>query len=336
MTRTSPVTFGILGAGRIAHAFAAALAATDNAVLAAAASRDPDRAARLGPQRTHPSYEDLLADETVEAVYVATHNGLHRSLTLAALAAGKHVICEKPLAPCAADCLEMVAAARAAGRRLVEAFMYRHHPQIAALHELLEAGVIGKLRTVETAFSALLSDEDDVRYRRDWGGGSLLDVGTYCVNMCRHTVGREPRRAIAFGAFHPACDIDLACHGVVDFGDGVFGAISCGFDGGLRNHAILSGERGVITCPQAFANVHQPTTVIVEAAGRRTVHEFAPQDVYRLEIEDFVTAIRTGADPLLPDDDGLRNARVLDALLASARNQGRPSEIAPASAPVTP
>ncbi len=324
MTRSKPVSFGILGAGRIAlNAMAPAIRAAAGAELAAVASRDITRARSAGPNRAYDRYEDLLDDEEVDAVYVATHNGLHHPLTLAALEHGKHVMCEKPLACNAAQAEEMAAAARRYDRLLVEAFMYRHHPRLLRTKSLLHEGAIGEIARVEASFSFLMSNSEDVRWSASWGGGALLDVGCYCVNVCRYLFGSEPIAVVALGCFHPQQDIDTSLHGVMDFGCGRFGIVSCGFDGGLRNCASAVGPRGTIDLPDAFANSGKPTTLVVDAAGKRAETAFEPVDVFRLQVEDFVRAIQTGSSALLPLDDGVRNARVLDALLESARQDGR-------------
>ncbi len=320
MTATDPVRFGVIGVGRISqNRFAPALANASNAILAAAASRDSERAAALGA-KAYDRYEDLIADGEVEAVYIATHNGLHKDLTLKALAAGKHVLCEKPMGRDPAECEEMIAAARAAGRHLVEAFMYRHHPQVAKALELVEAGAIGELKVVEASFSFHLEREDDVRLNPEWGGGGLLDVGCYCVNWCRLFLGHEPHAVRARAAFHPEHDVDLSLHGVLDYGDGRFGVISCGFDSGLRHPALLSGTGGIIRVPEAFFTLPgQTTSVILENEAGAKTFPCGPVDTFQCEIEDLADAIRSDRPPLLPPEEGLRNARVMAALLSAAR-----------------
>ena len=326
------VQFGILGAGRIAaRAFAPALQSATNADLAAVASRDLDRAKALGGRRAYDSYEALLDDPEVEAVYIATHNGLHHPLTIRAVERGKHVLCEKPLACDASQCSEMVAAARAHSRHLMEGFMYRYHPQIAEARAMLDAGAIGDLRVIEASFSFLHTDETDVRCNPAWGGGSLMDVGCYCVNACRYFLGGMPGTVKAYATFHPLHGVDTSVHGVLDFGQGRYGVISCGFDGGLRNRLLLCGTQGTITLPSAFANRLQATTLELRTPRESRDVPFEPADVFRLEIEDFARAVRGGPPPMLEPEEGLRNARVIEALFASARQEGMPKRAAPAS-----
>jgi xylose dehydrogenase (NAD/NADP) len=323
MNTQHPVQFGIVGVGRIsANAFAPALAASANAQLAAAASRDLDRAQALRPKRAYDRYEALLDDPDVEAVYIATHNGLHHPLTIRAIERGKHVLCEKPLACSTAECEEMVAAAREHARHLMEAFMYRYHPQMAEARSLLESGAIGDVRGVEASFSFQLKDESDVRLNPEWGGGSVFDVGCYCVNACRYFLSGMPNAVTAMATFHSVHRVDLCLHGVLDFGDGRYGLVSCGFDGGVRNRVLICGTNGTLTLARAFANSGKPTTLVIDSGGQVRESAFAPTDVYVLEIEDFARAVRGGPAPMLGPEEGLRNARVMDALLASARDGG--------------
>ncbi len=329
MTPPGPVQFGIVGVGRIvAGAFAPALTTAAGAELAAAASRDLRRAKKLNPKRAYDQYDALLVDPEVEAVYIATHNGLHHSLGLRAMECGKHVLCEKPLAGDPSQCEELIAAARQHRLHLAEAFMYRYHPQMTEVQSLLKAGTIGEVRTVDASFSFLLADESDVRFNAAWAGGSVYDVGCYCVNVCRQVFGSTPRTVAAMATFHATCHVDVSLHGVLDFGRGRYGNVSCGFDGGLRNRVSICGTQGTLTLERAFANNRQPTVLVINAGGERRQVDFEPADVFRLEIEDFARAVRGGPPPLLAQEEGLRNARVIAALLASARAEGTPTPIA--------
>ena len=324
MNASDPVQFGILGVGRITvNAFAPALTAATNATLAAAASRDVARAQALHPPRAYADYLELLDDPAVEAVYIATHNGLHHPLTLRALERGKHVLCEKPLANDAAECAEMVAAARQYGRHLMEAFMYRYHPQMPEAAAIVQAGTLGEIKTLEASFSFHLTSENDVRLNPAWGGGGLLDVGCYCVNLSRFLMGGMPHAVTAMGTFHPVHGVDMSLHGVLDFGGGRYAVISCGFDAGFRNRVLVCGTKGTLTLTRPFANRGKPATLIVDVGGDVQEKSYPPPDLFRLQIEDFARAVRGGPPPLLAPEDGLLNARVLDALLAAARNPAR-------------
>jgi xylose dehydrogenase (NAD/NADP) len=315
----SPVRFGIVGVGRITREqFAPALASTEHAVLQAAASRDLRRAEALGPQRAYDSYSALLRDPDVDAVYVATHNGLHRELVLEALRCGKHVLCEKPLARSAEECEEMVATADAEERLLVEAFMYRHHPQIAKAQELVQEGVIGELTAVETSFSVHLTGTNDVRLRPEWGGGALLDVGCYCVNFARLFLGDTPQDVRAWAKIDDTHGIDLALHASLAYESGTHAALSCSFEGGLYQRAVLIGTEGAIELSEPFVTWMRRPRLAVQVGETEHVTEFEPENTFRMEIEDLSTAILSETSPLLRGNEGLLNARVLDRLLAAA------------------
>jgi len=322
MKADQPVQIGILGVGRIAvNAYVPAIRAAAQVELAAAASRDIARARAIQPKRAYGDYQSLLDDPGVEAVYIATHNGLHKPLTLAALERGKHVLCEKPLGCNAAECAEMAAAARRAGLHLVEAFMYRYHPSIREARELIANGAIGQLRTVEASFSFRMERNGDVRWRVDWGGGGVLDVGCYNVNACRYLFDAVPTAVTAMGDFDPHHGVDVALHGVLDFGAGRFGVISCGFDAGRRNRILACGTHGTISLPAGVGISNRTVSLLLETPGETRELAYAPVDTYRLQVEDFARAVR-GGEPLLDAEEGYRDAVVIDALLASARQGG--------------
>jgi predicted dehydrogenase len=314
-----PVQFGIVGVGRITREqFAPALLSTEHAVLQAAASRDIGRAEALGPQRAYDSYSLLLQDPDVEAVYIGTHNGLHKELVLEALTEGKHVLCEKPLGCTAQECEEMIATADASQRHLVEAFMYRHHPQIRRAQELVQGGVIGQLVVVEASFRVHLRQANDVRMHSEWGGGSLLDVGCYCVNIARLLLGDAPRAIHAWAKMHGVHGVDMSVHAVMEYESGKHAVISCGFDGGLYQRAALVGTEGALTLSAPFVTWMRPPRLAVHVGETEEVIDFEPVNTFRLEIEDLCNAIRSGTSPLLESQEALLNARVLDRIAAAA------------------
>jgi len=317
------VRFGIIGAGRITREqFAPAMLSAEGAVLHAAASRDMSRAQALKPQRAYDSYSVLLEDPDVEAIYVGTHNGLHKELVIEALKQGKHVLCEKPLGCTAEECEEMVATADATRRHLVEAFMYRHHPQIERVQELLRQGTIGELMVVEASFNVRLTDLNDVRMRPDWGGGSLLDVGCYCVNFSRLFLGDSPRDVRAWAKMHDVHAVDMGFHAALEYESGKHAALSCGFEGGLYQRAVLIGTEGVLDLSEPFVTWLRRPRLTIRVGETESVVEFDPVNTFRMEIEDLCTAIRSGTSPLLKPSEGLLNARVIDRLKAAAAHTG--------------
>ncbi len=316
-----PVRFGIVGVGRISRKrFVPALLSTECAVLQAAASRDVRAAEALRPTRAYNSYSALLRDSDVEAVYIATHNGLHRDLVIEALQAGKHVLCEKPLGCSADECEDMLAAADATGRLLVEAFMYRYHPQIDRVRDLVQGGVIGELMAVEASFRFLLTRADDVRLQPEWGGGALLDVGCYCVNFARVFLGDMPRDVYAWAHMDDAHGVDRSVHALLEYGSGKHAAVSCSFDGGLYQRAALIGTKGAIRLDEPFVTWAGPPHLTLHVGETEQSIAFDPVDTFRLEIEDFCAAVRSGDGPMLESTEGLLNARILDRIMAAAKS----------------
>lgn len=315
---SSQVRFGIVGVGRVTRErFAPALLGAEHAVLQAAASRDIRRAEALGPRRAYDSYSTLLRDPDVDAVYVATHNGLHKELVLEALRCGKHVLCEKPLGCTAEECDEMTATAGATQRLLVEAFMYRHHPQIKRAQALVQEGVIGELTVVKVSFHFRLTRTHDVRLHPEWGGGALLDVGCYCVDFARLFLGDAPRDVHAWTTIDRVNGVDTSFDAVLEYESGKHAGLSCGFDGGLYQRAVLIGTDGVLDLSEPFVTWRRRPRLTVTSGETEHVTEFDAVNTFRMEIEDLCTAILRGTPPLLKWNEGLLNARILDRVRAA-------------------
>ncbi len=315
-----PIRFGLIGAGRIArNQVAPAIHAAKLATLYAAASRDLARAESTKPERVYESYDALLQDARVDAVYIATHNGLHKELSIAAMRAGKHVICEKPLAMNASDCEEMARVGESTGMRLAEAFMYRHHPQIARAQELVRSGAIGEVMAVEASFRFPLSSPEDVRMNAEWGGGSLLDVGCYCVSASRLFLGDSPVGMKAMASYHPVKKVDVSLQGVLDYGSGRYAIISCGFDSGVNQKVVVSGTAGVMELDQPFKSWMGRPRILVKTKDREESLEFEAVNTFALEIDDLAGAIVDGREPLIGSRDAIANIRILDSLAHAAK-----------------
>lgn len=323
-----PIRFGLIGAGRIARKrLAPALHAAHGVAFVAAASRDLARAEALGADRSYSDYERLIADPEIDVVVVTTHNGLHRELSVAAMRAGKHVLCEKPLGLNAAEAAEMLQVARETGRHLVEAFMYRYHPQWDIVREHLSGGAIGELRSVEASFCFRLAEDEPTRLRAEWGGGALMDVGCYCVNVARSLLGDTPSGVIAHASFDRKTGVDRSLQGLLEYDAGRSAVINCSFDAGLHQQVVLVGTAGVLELSQPFktTDLGGVAVVVPELILRTTSRAqrmVAPAaNGYQLEIEDLAVAVATGAAPRLPPEEGLLNARIIDRLLADARER---------------
>jgi predicted dehydrogenase len=289
--------------------------------VTAVASRDSGRAKAYarehGLDRAHGSYEALLEDPDIEAVYISLPNALHIPWTLRALEAGKHVLCEKPLSRRAEDVERAFDLAESLGLVLSEAFMYRHHPQTAKLAELVAEQAIGQLRVVRAAFSFPLAaerGEDDTRFDPELDGGALMDVGTYCVNAMRLLAG-EPERVTATQVLGPS-GVDVVFAGTLSHAGGVVGHFDCGFVLPRRSELEVVGEEGSLFVATPF-QVRSPGIELRRAADVERV-AIEPGDSYLLELENVSAAIRGEATLLLGREDAVGQARTIEALYGAA------------------
>jgi xylose dehydrogenase (NAD/NADP) len=284
--------------------------------LLAVASRDQGRAdayaREWGIERAYGSYEALLADADIEAVYISLPNTLHCEWSIRAVEAGKHVLCEKPLSRHPEEVEAAFDAAERAGRLLMEAFMYRHNPQTSRLRQLLGEGAVGEPRLVRSTFSYGLYDADNIRLRTDVEGGALMDVGCYCVSVSRLAAGAEPDSV--FGqAWIGETGTDWVFTGSLRFPGDVLAIFDCGTALPERDELEVIGSEGSLFLDDPY---HANTPVIEQRRdGRVERIELEPADSYRLELENLGAAIRGEAEPLLGRDDALGQARALEALV---------------------
>jgi len=320
------VGWGILSSASIARrALVPAIHAAENARLVVLGTPNPDRvrenAARYS-YRVLPSYEAVLDDPDVEAVYNPLPNGLHAPWSLRALQAGKHVLCEKPFTVTTAEARELIEAARRTGRLLMEAFMYRFHPQMALAKELLDAGRIGALRLVRTRFSFNLPpDPANPRFQPDQGPGALMDVGCYCVNATRFFSGGPPAAVCARAAWDEASGGDLSMAGLLEYATHA-GLFDCSFEAAGRSGIEVVGSQGSLELPRPWLPGMEPGLVRLRSGGAVEEQTTAPVDQYRLMVEHFSECVRTGRPLVRGPEDALENMRVLEALRRSAR-EGR-------------
>jgi D-xylose 1-dehydrogenase (NADP+, D-xylono-1,5-lactone-forming) len=314
----APVKWGILSTARINGLFLAGVAPSDDVQVVALGSRDGERAARFaaehGIARAHSSYEELLADPEVEAVYNPLPNSLHIEWTERALGAGKHVLCEKPLSRHMDEVERAFDTADRHGRLLMEAFMYRHNPQTTRLTELVAGGTIGRLRVIRAAFSFNATDPANIRLSRALDGGALMDVGCYCVSGARLLAG-EPERVTAEQAIG-GDGVDVVFAATMRFGNDVLAHFDAGLALADRDKLEVVGEDGSLFLDDPW---HARTPVIELRRGDRTeLIEIPPEDSYGLEAENFSRAIRGEAEPLLGRTDALGQARAIEALYRAA------------------
>lgn len=303
------VRIGLLSTAAINRAILGARADDAPYEVVAVGSRDAGRARAYADEHgipvSHGSYAALLADPGVDAVYIALPNALHHEWTMRALAAGKHVLCEKPYTRHREQVDEAWDLAESRGLVLTEAYMWRHSAQTRLFRELLPE--VGTVRSVHATFSFVLDRDWDVRLDAGLGGGALLDLGCYCVSACRLVAG-EPE-AIHGERYVGRGGVDDAFAGVLRFPGGVLGTFQCSFTSGPANRIEVLGSAGALLVPQAFVN---PSGVVVLHGDERRVE---PGNHYRAELEDFCAAVR-GEHGVLNDRAEMRGqARVLDALL---------------------
>jgi predicted dehydrogenase len=295
--------------------------------VVAIASRDAAQARRvadrLGIRRSHGSYEALLADPDIDAVYIPLPNHLHATWTMAAARAGKHVLCEKPLALTAADAQQMVDVCQAEGVRLMEALMYRLHPSWVAVRELVESGRIGRLVAVQSWFSYYNDDPNNIRNVRDYGGGALYDIGCYCVNLSRLLFEGEPSR-VEGSVVRDATGTDVLTSGLLEFDRGV-ATFSCSTRTETDQRVHVYGTEGRISIGIPF-NIppDRPTEVFVTAGGDPPVDPatelltFATADPYTVEAERFAAAVLDDLPTPVPPEDAVANMRVIERIFEAA------------------
>jgi len=325
----SELRWGILSTADIARAkVIPGIRRADRCRIVAIASRDLGRAqaaaAEAGIPTVHGSYEALLADPDVDAVYIPLPNHLHAEWTIAAARAGKHVLCEKPLAMTAADAERMVAAAETAGVRLMEAFMYRLHPSWVAVLELVRSGRIGRLVAVQSWFSYYNDDAANIRNIRAAGGGALFDIGCYNVNLSRLLFGGEPDRVEASIARDPASGVDVLTSGLLEFPGGGIATFTCAIRAEDDQRVHVYGTEGRISVGIPF-NIppDRPTHVYVTHGGEPPVDPaterltFDAADPYTVEAARFAAAILDGTPTPVPPADAVANLRVIERLFAA-------------------
>jgi len=315
---TNTVKWGIISTADINRKVIPGAHASDKVDLVAVASRDQARADAYAKEWEIPqafgSYDDLLADPSIEAVYISLPNTLHCEWSIRALEAGKHVLCEKPLSRHPDEVTAAFDAADRTGRLLSEAFMYRHNPQTKRLKELVADGAIGELRVVRSVFSYSLYDEDNIRLRTDVEGGALMDVGCYNVSGSR-LLGGEPERAFGEAWFGPS-GTDWVFAGTLRFPANVIATFHCGTALPDQDELEAIGSEGSLFLDDPW-HCNNPVLEL-RKDGRVERIEIEHQDSYRLELENLSDAIRGEGELLLGREDALGQARTLEALHESA------------------
>jgi predicted dehydrogenase len=301
--------------------------AADRCEVVSIASRDAgiakDVAGRLGIPNAYGSYEELLADPDVDAVYIPLPNHLHAEWTIASARAGKHVLCEKPLAMTSAEAQRMLDVCASEGVRLMEAFMYRLHPSWEAVRELVSSGRLGALRAVQSWFSYFNDDPANIRNVAEYGGGALMDVGCYPVNLSRMLFDAEPLRVDASVTRDPTTGVDVLTSAILEFESGV-ADFTCSTRAESDQRVHIFGTEGRISFDIPFnIPADLPARVFVTSGGDPPVHPdtevltFDPADQYAVQAERFARAILEDEPTPIPPEDAVANMRVIEAIFAA-------------------
>jgi xylose dehydrogenase (NAD/NADP) len=324
------IRWGVMSTANIGRAAVnPAIQTSSNGSLVAVASRDLARAeafaAAHGIPTAYGSYEALLGDENVDAVYIPLPNSMHHPWVIRATQAGKHVLCEKPLALSAAECVEMEAAARDNDVLLMEAFMYRFHPRMERVVEMVRGGAVGELKAIRSSFTFRLRSQDNIRLDPDLGGGALMDVGCYCVNVSRTAVGEEPTMVQATADWTNR-GVDEFLAGMMRFPSGAVALFDCALTMERSESFEVAGTDGYLTIPAAFLP-GKGDVDFTEVRGREppTSHDVPGADEYQLMVEHFASCVLNGEAPRYPVSEAAANMRVIEALYRSARAGGAPA-----------
>ena len=317
------IRWGILSTANIGRAAVIpAIQSSKNGTVAAVASRDAQKGAefalKAGIPKSYGSYEALLDDPEIDALYIPVPNSLHYEWTIKAARAGKHILCEKPLALSAAQCLEMDAAAKEHHVVLMEAFMYRFHPRTEKCIELTQAGALGPLQMIQSSFTFKLTRPDNIRLQADLGGGALMDVGCYCVNLSRTLAGQEPV-AVQATAQWASSGVDAQMAGTLRFSNSLVAQFDCALTMSRRESYTAAGTDGFFYAPSAFLPGKADIELLEYRDRETTRHSFTGRDEYQVMVEHFSDCILNEGQPRYSALEAAANMRVIEALYQSAR-----------------
>lgn len=323
---TKILRWGLLSTARINWALIPPLQASKRNRLAAIASRNQVKAEKYAREwnipRAHGSYEALLADPDIDVIYNPLPNSLHAEWTIRAVEAGKHVLCEKPMALNTAEADAITAVAQTHQKIVAEAFMYRHHPQTLKIKELVESGAIGDLRLVRGAFTFNLDRKDDVRLDPNLGGGSIWDVGCYPVSYTRYVIGLEPEEVFAWQVVGSS-GVDEVFTGQMRFPNGVLAQFDCSFRSNYRAEMEFVGSLGTIRVPSPYKPGAREKILRHLGDKEQSMRVHGPELLYSGEVEDMADAVLRGKPQRITLADSRGNAVTLSALIRSAKT-GKP------------
>ncbi len=330
MNNKTKAKWGILGTANIAEkALVPGIRNSQSSRLYAVGSRDGAKAERFAEEfevpESYGSYEALLDDPEVEFVYIPLPNHLHHKWTINAAKKNKHVLCEKPLAVNQKEVKEMFEDANEHGVKLMEAFMYRFHPQVLQVKELLEEGTIGEPTFFRGAFSFPLATEDredDIRWKEEMGGGSVMDLGTYSINTVRYLFDEEPVKVFANSSYHPNHSAEAETQAILEFPHGKTATFDSSFLLDNRANYEVVGESGTIRVTDAYGpGRYKRLTVEIERGNTKEIETVEGVDEYALEVDELVAAVSEDRKPRITPEDSINNAKVLEAIRESAEKE---------------
>lgn len=315
-----PLNWGLLSTARINRALIPPLRASKRTRLLGVASRSLSSAEAYAREwripKAYGSYEDLLADPEIDVIYNSLPNHLHAEWTVKALHAGKHVLCEKPLALTVEEVDSIIAAAKETGRVATEAFMYRHHAQTLKVRQLMDEGAIGRLQLIKGAFTFTLAREGNYRFVKEYGGDSLWDVGCYPISFARMIVGEEPAEVFGWQVTG-AGGSDESFYGQMRFGNGIHAQFDCGFASPFRSYMEIVGAEGAIYIPNPFKPGSRNEIVLTRGGKQKTL-KIRGSQLYLDEVEDLCDAALNGTPPRISLADSRGNTAAIAKLLESA------------------
>ena len=322
---TQTLRWGLLSTARINKKLIAPLRLSKRSTLLAVASRSQEKADSYAReqkiQRAYRSYEALLADPEIDVIYNPLPNHLHAEWSIKAVEAGKHVLCEKPLALTLADVDAMAAAAGRTGKIIAEAFAYRAHPHMRKIKEIISSGLLGKLKMVHGSFTFVMTKDDDIRWDPQMGGGGLWDIGCYPLSFTRTVLGKEPLEVFGWQVTSPT-GVDEVFAGQLRFPGDIFFQLDCSFK--IPSHAFVEivGDEGTLNIPEPFNLLARKTLYLTRDGKTSTIVVKGP-DPYLAEVENFTDAILLNKMPVTSLADSRLNTAAILALLESAKT-GKP------------
>lgn len=319
------IRWGILSTANIGRKrVVPAMQQSSNGEVAAVASRSLEKAksfaAETGIPTAYGSYEDLINDPDIDAIYNPLPNSEHVEWSIRCAEAGKPVLCEKPLARNAADAQKMVDAFVSRNILFAEAFMYRFHPRIQKVREMLTEGTLGTLQSLAAVFSFVAQNEDDIRLSQPLAGGALRDVGCYCINIIRLMSGEEPHATAAFARVGEKSQVDETLSGLLEFPSGVVGHFDCSLRAQFAHFCDIRGTHGRILLENAFVpGANEPTVIHYWHGNQYEEIAIDPANQYTLMAEDFADSVLNRRSPRFAPQDGVQNMQVIDRLLAQVK-----------------